>query len=359
FGYTAKEAVGQPITLIIPPERIDEERAILDRLRRGERVEHFETVRVTKDGRRLDISLTVSPLRDDEGQVIGASKVARDITERKRAEAERRRLQEEVEAERSRLAEVFHRAPSFLAVLRGAEHVFELANDRYDQLIGERNIIGKPVCEALPEVEGQGFFELLDRVYRSGETFAGTDMRVMVQRHPGQPLEERFVEFVYQPLRGPDGSVSGILAQGIDLTDRKRAEATVRERDERLRLFLGNATDYAFIITDPEGLTLAWEGGAERITGWRADEMFGKGWIPEKCYAAIASDCSEGSGCAIGGLITASEFNSASMSGAAHCQSRRRSRAIAACVRSIVSSHRPVKTAARSTSIASAFSSFQ
>ena len=86
FGYTAAEAVGRPITLIIPPERLDEERAILERLRRGERVEHFETVRVAKDGRRLDISLTVSPVRDGDGRVIGASKVARDITERKRAE---------------------------------------------------------------------------------------------------------------------------------------------------------------------------------------------------------------------------------------------------------------------------------
>ncbi len=77
FGYSSHEAVGRPITLIIPPERRDEERTILDRICRGERVEHFETVRVTKDGRRLDISLTVSPVRDSEGLVIGASKIAR------------------------------------------------------------------------------------------------------------------------------------------------------------------------------------------------------------------------------------------------------------------------------------------
>jgi PAS domain S-box-containing protein len=275
FGYTPAEAVGRPITLIIPPERQDEERAILDRLYRGERIEHFETVRVAKDGRRMDISLTVSPLRDGEGHVIGASKVARDVTARKRAEDERRRLQEEVEAERSRLAEVFRRSPSFMAIFRGPEHVLELANDRYDQLVGHRDILGKPIRAALPEIEGQVFFELLDRVYRSGETFATTDMRVMVQREPGRPLEERHLEFVYQPLRDPDGSVSGILAQGIDLTDRKRAEAAVRQRDERLQLFLGNATDYAIIITDPEGRVLEWKGGAEQITGWREDEMLG------------------------------------------------------------------------------------
>jgi PAS domain S-box-containing protein len=86
FGYTAQEAVGRPITLIIPPERHDEERVILEKLRRGERIDHFETVRVGKDGRPLDISLTVSPVRDDAGHVIGASKVARDVTDKKRAE---------------------------------------------------------------------------------------------------------------------------------------------------------------------------------------------------------------------------------------------------------------------------------
>jgi PAS domain S-box-containing protein len=86
FGYTAQEAVGRPITLVVPPERHDEEYEILARIRSGERVEHFETVRVTKQGRRIDISLTVSPDRDGAGRIVGASKVARDITDRKRAE---------------------------------------------------------------------------------------------------------------------------------------------------------------------------------------------------------------------------------------------------------------------------------
>ena len=86
FGYTADEAIGQHITLIIPPDRRQEEAMILERLKRGERVDHFETVRVRKDGTPLDISLTISPVRDGEGRVIGASKVARDITEQKRAE---------------------------------------------------------------------------------------------------------------------------------------------------------------------------------------------------------------------------------------------------------------------------------
>lgn len=88
FGYAASEAVGQPITMLIPPERHDEEREILARLRRGERIEHIETVRITKDGTKFDASLTVSPLRDSDGRIIGASKIARNVSERKRAEEE-------------------------------------------------------------------------------------------------------------------------------------------------------------------------------------------------------------------------------------------------------------------------------
>jgi PAS domain S-box-containing protein len=99
FGYTAKEAIGQNITLIIPPDRMQEEVMIIERLKRSERVEHFETLRMRKDGSLLDISLTISPLKDTVGRVIGASKVARDISERKRAEAERRFLKDRLAAE--------------------------------------------------------------------------------------------------------------------------------------------------------------------------------------------------------------------------------------------------------------------
>ena len=95
FGYTAAEMVGKPVRLLIPAERQPEEDDILARLRHAERIDHFETVRVTKDGRRLNISLTISPLRDAAGVIIGASKIARDITDAKRANAERRRLLEE------------------------------------------------------------------------------------------------------------------------------------------------------------------------------------------------------------------------------------------------------------------------
>src|SRR5262249_18893401 len=99
FGYTPEEIIGKSITTIIPPERQHEEEAILSRLRRGERLEHYDTIRVTKDGRRLDISLTISPIRDGNGKVIAVSKVARDITAKKQAEQALVLLKDELAAQ--------------------------------------------------------------------------------------------------------------------------------------------------------------------------------------------------------------------------------------------------------------------
>jgi PAS domain S-box-containing protein len=117
FGYSAEEVVGQSITLIVPAERVEEELEILRKLRRGEQVDHFETVRVAKDGRRIDVSLTISPIRDANGVIVGASKVARDISERKAlADAQQRTIGELKRAEAA-LREADRRKDEFLAVL--------------------------------------------------------------------------------------------------------------------------------------------------------------------------------------------------------------------------------------------------
>ena len=112
FGYTEHEAIGQPITMIIPPDLHEEERDILRRLRAGERVDHYETVRVTKAGERIDVSLTISPLRDAAGRIIGCSKIARDITKAKQAEEAlstvSQKLIEAHEEERARIARELH-----------------------------------------------------------------------------------------------------------------------------------------------------------------------------------------------------------------------------------------------------------
>ena len=117
FGYTAEEAVGQPITLIIPAERVQEERTILEKLRRGERIEHFETVRIAKSGRRIDVALTISPIRNAAGVIVGASKIARDISERKASEQAQERTIGELRRAEDALREADRRKDEFLAVL--------------------------------------------------------------------------------------------------------------------------------------------------------------------------------------------------------------------------------------------------
>jgi PAS domain S-box-containing protein len=117
FKYSAEEAIGRPITMLLPPERQDEEQLILGRIISGERIEHFETVRLTKDGRRIDISLSISPIRDARGQIIGASKIARDVTARRRLELHNNELRE-AEQRARREAESANRAKDeFLAIL--------------------------------------------------------------------------------------------------------------------------------------------------------------------------------------------------------------------------------------------------
>ncbi len=128
FGYTAEEAVGKPITMLFPPERLHEEPMILERMRRGERIDHYETERVRKDGSRLDISLTVSPIRDSKGNVVGISKIGRDVTERKRAEA--------VLRDESRVMELLNKAGAVIASQLDLQSLLQAVTDAATELSG-------------------------------------------------------------------------------------------------------------------------------------------------------------------------------------------------------------------------------
>lgn len=174
-------------------------------------------------------TFSYSPVRDETGRVAGMFCACTETT----SEVEAR---SSLKAEREHLRELFHQAPGFMAVLRGRDHVFEITNAAYLQLVGHRDLVGKPVRRALPDVEGQGFFELLDRVYETGNPFVGTRLSVRVQRSPDSPSEERFVDFVYQPIAGPKGNVSGIFVEGTDVTDAVHSEQALRVSEERLRI---------------------------------------------------------------------------------------------------------------------------
>lgn len=238
-----------------------------------------------REGRPRLIEDTVAPIFDHEGKAMGAVLVFHDVTDLRKEEAERERLLSEVELARENLHHVFDHSPSFMAVLRGPQHVFELANHRYQELVGSRDVIGRPVREALPELVGQGFLQLLDRAYETGKVLSVPEASIKLRRGDSAHLEERFLEFIYQPMRDSSGEVSGILVQGVDVTDRKRAEHAAATTSERLKLLIAHATDYALIVTDPESRILEWTGGAEHITGWTSEEMLGESsdriFVPE------------------------------------------------------------------------------
>ncbi|MDB5337147.1 MAG: luxQ 1 [Planctomycetaceae bacterium] len=264
FGYTSAEAVGQPITLIVPPDLLDEERDILARLRRGERVEHFETVRMAKDGRLLNISLTISPVRDTDGRVVGASKVARDISQRMRADAALRRSEERYRKLFETMGEGFCVIEMLYENDRPVDYRFLEVNPAFERHTGFKDAVGRTMRELVPDLDAH-WFENYGRVADTGDP-----MRFLSEAK----AMGRWYEVSAYRSEGPESHRVAVLF--TDVTERKHAAEAIRQRDERIQLFLDNATDYAVIICDSNDRVVEWLGGAERITGWPANEVQGK-----------------------------------------------------------------------------------
>ena len=263
FGYTEAEVIGQPITIIIPPELHGEERQVLQRLRAGERIEHYETVRLTKRGKRVDVSLTISPMKDSTGRIVGASKIARDITERKQADEELRKAHEELEIRvRERTAELAQsnrllqtqiqeriQAQEALerqtAVLREQSRLLDLANDAifirsFDGTIsywneGAERLYGWTKEEALENRLGMllqtefpiPFEEIREVLVREGNW----EGELIHTRRDGSRVT---VNSRWTLWRSAEGNPLGWLQINTDITGRKRAEESLRALTARL-----------------------------------------------------------------------------------------------------------------------------
>jgi signal transduction histidine kinase len=181
-----------------------------------------------------------------EGLEAGASDYlvkpfsARELLARVEALLLRERIRAVEEAHARRLSSVFAQAPAAIAILRGPDHVFELANPAYLELVNHRDVIGKPVREALPEVQSQGLIDLLDRVYRSRSPHVGRSLPLVVNRTDQGNPEQRYFDFVYQPLVDEHGQAEGIAAVVYDVTEltraRQDAEVANRAKDEFLAM---------------------------------------------------------------------------------------------------------------------------
>ena len=243
-------------------------------------------VPITRNGRREEVYWTYSygPIDDDAAPngVGGVLVVCTETTEQVLA---RRQATRDAE----HLARLFQQAPGFMALLRGPDHVFELVNPAYAVLVGRGDLIGQPVRAVFPDVEGQGFFELLDSVFASGEAYSTHGAPITLPATPDSPVCTRLFDFAYHPVRDSTGAVTGIFVEGSDVTDRALAEAARRESEARLRdivannrsevqfrLLVKSVTDYAIYMLDPDGIVSTWNLGAERIKGYLPEEIIGQ-----------------------------------------------------------------------------------
>lgn len=257
FGYTADEAIGQPITLLFPEDRVGEEPGILARIVRGERIDHYETIRRRKDGSLIDISLTISPIVDADGTIIGASKIARDITDQRR--------------EQERLAVTLACIGDAVISTDEAGRVVFM-NAVAEQLTGWKHIdaTGLPLSAVFNIVNESTRLPVqspVEKVLEHGGIVGLANHTTLIAKNGAEhPIDDSA-----SPIRNRAGRLVGVVLVFRDATERRAAELAA------LRLAaIVEGSDDAIIGKDLTGIVRSWNPGAERVFGYRADEMIGK-----------------------------------------------------------------------------------
>jgi PAS domain S-box-containing protein len=224
-----------------------------------------------RDGKAAQcwFDLDYSPVAAGDGEVLGVMAVVRECTAKVKAEAG-------LAVEHSRLRAIFQQAPGFVAQLTGPDHVFALVNATYSALIGARPVIGCPVRLALPETVPQGFVDQLDSVYRTGEPFAATAAPLWLS-DGGNQRRLYYFDFVYQPLRGEDGSVTGVFVQGNDVTERVLAGEAMRASDARFLGFSQAIPHHVWSAT-ADGKSDWFNHHAYAYSGLGFEQLGGTGW---------------------------------------------------------------------------------
>jgi PAS domain S-box-containing protein len=251
------------------PEIWDEISPILERAYQGE-AQFVEDVRLVlmrnHHPETAYFTFCYSPLRDEGGAIAGVLATIVETTQKVRADAELRESRE-------RLWSLFEQASTFMAFMRGPEHVFEYANPAFFQLVGGREVLGRTVRDAFPDAAGQGFFELMDEVYRSGKPYKADGSKIALQRTPDAGVETRYMDLLYQPVFDGKGQVSGIFAEGVDVTDRAVAEEALRASQKELQA-LADAIPQQIWMATPDGriayasaYTMEYTGGAHIVDG--------------------------------------------------------------------------------------------
>ena len=273
LGRKDADALGRPLLDVWLEIRGDLE-PLVERCLRGESIHSPDIVlMMERHGYREEahFAFSYTPIVDADGAVCGIFCPCVETTGQ--VMAARSQL-----AERERLDRLFEQAPSFMAMLAGPDHVFELANPAFRRLVGGRDPVGLPVRRALPELEGQGFFEMLDGVYATAEPVDVTAHPVDLQRAADGPVERRYVDFVYQPMTDADGRVSGVFVEGFDVTDAVLAADALREA-EGFNASLLEASSDCIVLLDLDGrILMVSPGGAAAMEVDDPQALHGRDW---------------------------------------------------------------------------------
>ncbi|MFL5732892.1 MAG: PAS domain-containing protein [Chloroflexia bacterium] len=272
YGYSASEAIGRHISMLVPSEVEESLEQIFESLRRGERVSHFETVRVTKDGRRINVSLTVSPVKDGTGRVIGASAIARDITERKVLEEKLRRQTEAARVEHEMLAALVANVDVSLIVF-DARGRLVLVNEAWVQsngipreaATGRRydEILNYPVA---PEMQAN-----VDRVLATGEPLVFREWYYEDANHPNGV----YIDGSIAPIRDEAGKVTGARAASVDVTEKVRARQAVEAQRALLETVIAEAP-VGIVVYDRDMRILHANEEYARISRFDRDGVIGR-----------------------------------------------------------------------------------
>ncbi len=255
FGWKAEEIVGQSITTIIPPELRGDEDIILSKIRKGERIDHFQTVRMRKDGRRIDVSLTISPVKDQNGTIIGAAKIARDVTQQKRNEQEALKLAAIVESSDDAI------------VSKDLNGIVTSWNRAAERMFGWKpeEIVGKSILTIIPPELHSDEDLILSKV-RRGERIE--HFETVRMRKDGSRID---VSLTISPVKDHDGNVIGAAKIARDVTHKKKVE----EAALKLAAIVESSED-AIVSKDLNGIVTSWNRAAERMFGWKPEEIVGQ-----------------------------------------------------------------------------------
>lgn len=264
FGYAAEEVIGKPVTIIFPPDRLNEEDTIIDKLRRGQAVEHLETIRVAKNGRRIPVSVSISPLRDTDGGIIGASKIIHDFTAVVTA---REALTREKELLATTLASIGDGV-----VVTDAQSRVTFLNSEAERLTGWTNsdAAGRPlsvVFRIVNERTRRVAENPVEKALRLG-TVVGLANHTMLLREDGT---EFLIDDSAAPIRDDDGSVFGVVLVFRDVTEQRKLHEA-REQLAAITEYSGEA----IATKNLDGIIQTWNASAEKLFGYQADEIIGK-----------------------------------------------------------------------------------